>query len=168
MNATRDQVTTHVHPERHFRRPRTPMVIPERAALRAATAYVVDEASGCWISTYSCGSHGYAQVSWDEGDRTIRCTTAHRAAWVHWSGAQIPTGMTIDHLCKNRKCVNPDHLRMLTNHENARRTSGRDWDLGFCVHGHPNSRLTTRGAKFVCADCSVEWQRTYRAKKDAA
>lgn len=157
---------THPADRGRFRRPRTPLIIPERAARRAATAYVENE-NGCWISTYSTGSHGYAQIGWNEDGR-IRATTAHRAAWVYSAGQQIPAGITIDHLCKTPRCVNPSHLRLLSNHENARRTSGRDWPLGYCAHGHPNDRLTTRGSKLVCSECAADWQRTYRAKKRAA
>ena len=93
---------------------------------------------------------------------------AHRASWVYAHGTQIPEGMTIDHQCKNRRCVNPEHLRLLTNFENARRTDGRDWPIGECVHGHPNSMLRKRNGKWECRECSREWQRRWRAKKAAA
>lgn len=144
--------------------PRTPLTIPLRAAARAAAKYVVEPDTGCWESTYSVGSHGYAQIGWDDGG-TRRCTTAHRAAWVHWHGTQIPDGMTVDHVCKNRRCVNPEHLRALSNFENARRTAGRDWTVGQCLHGHPNDRLVRRGGKVMCRDCAAQWQRRYRARK---
>lgn len=157
-----------IHPAARgrFRRPRTPLTIPERAARRAATAYVEDE-NGCWISTYSTGSHGYAQIGWQEDGR-IRATTAHRAAWVHATGEQIPAGITVDHVCKTRRCVNPQHLRLLSNHENARRTAGRDWPLGFCAQGHPNDRMALRGSKLVCSVCRAQWDHNYEAKKRAA
>jgi len=91
-------------------------------------------------------------------------TTAHRAAWVAVHG-QIPEGMTVDHICKVRRCVNVRHLRLLSNFENARRTNGNDWPLGECVNGHPNSELRKRGAKWVCGICAAEWQRRYRSRK---
>ena len=125
--------------------------IPHRVAQRAISRFVVDE-DGCHISTYSVASHGYAQVGWqDKNYRT--CVTAHRAAWVAHTGKQIPAGMTIDHTCKERRCVNPRHLRMLSNFENGRRTNGRDWKPGYCANGHPNKHLgvdpwrTTKGGK---------------------
>lgn len=112
--------------------------IPERVALRAYTN--VDKAStGCWISRYSTASHGYAQIGWQEKPgRWV--VLAHRAAWVHVNG-QLPLGMTIDHLCKERRCVNPEHLRLLPNFENARRINGNDWPLGGCKRGHSNEHL---------------------------
>lgn len=148
------------------RRPKRPIVIPDRVAARAAVRFEAD-GSGCWISTYSVASHGYAQIGWtDPGYRQV--VTAHRAAWVYHHGQQIPEGMTIDHTCKERRCVNPSHLRMLSNFENARRTAGRDWPLGECVNGHSNDYLVQdyRG-RWQCRECAAEWQRRYRAKKRA-
>lgn len=149
-----------------YRKPKFPIVIPERVARRAGTRYAEDE-NGCWISTYSTGSHGYAQIGWNDGaDRQVVVT--HRASWVYANDGQIPEGMTIDHTCRVRRCVNPAHLRLLPNFENARRTSGRDWPSGQCLHGHPNSELVRRGKKWVCRQCAAEWQRRYRARKRAA
>lgn len=169
MKPTRNPFKSTARPEDRYRRPRTPLVIPARAAERAATSYVEEPESGCWISTYSTASHGYAQIGWHEdGVGRSRMTTAHRAAWVYWTGAQIPAGMTIDHKCKTRRCVNPDHLRMLTNYENARRTHGRDWQLGECINGHPNSELKVIAGRIHCGLCAAQWQRDHRARKAAS
>lgn len=144
--------------EQH-RKSKTPIVIPDRVAERAATKYTEDE-NGCWISTYSTASHGYAQIGWnDGGDRHM--VTAHRAAWVHANGQQIPDGMTIDHTCKARRCVNPAHLRAMENFENARRTFGRDWKEGTCINGHPNDLLYQQpNGRWRCPPCD----RTAKAK----
>lgn len=145
-------------------------MIPAAVAERAATKYVYD-VTGCHISTYSVSSNGYAQIGWNEpGDRHV--VSAHRAAWVQAYG-QIPTGMTIDHTCKQRRCVNVAHLRMLDNFENARRTSGLDWPLGQCKNGHPNSELHlrsngSRAPKLECRICRNEWSRRYKVRKAAA
>jgi hypothetical protein len=138
-------------------------IIPDRVALRAYTRWTKGP-GGCYISTYSVASHGYAQIGWTEGDHHSG-TTAHRAAWVHIYG-QIPDEMTVDHkppTC-DRRCVNVDHLRLLTNFENARRTSGRDWPVGTCVNGHDNSELVRWGGKLKCRQCSLQWDRKYRAQ----
>lgn len=148
-----------------FRRPKRPIVIPDRVAARAAVRFEGDE-SGCWISTYSTASHGYAQIGWQDGGYR-QVVTAHRAAWVYHHGQQIPEGMTIDHTCKAKRCVNPSHLRMLSNFENARRTAGRDWKLGECVHGHGNEFLRQFGKRWRCEKCNAEAQARYRAKKRA-
>lgn len=131
--------------------------IPERVAERAYERVQVDE-NGCWISTYSTGSHGYAQIGWSIGTKT-QMVLAHRAAWVHVNG-QMPLGMTLDHLCKVRQCVNPSHLRMLPNYENARRVHGMDWPMGYCANGHPNdlrvswSRAGSRDGT-ICGACRL-------------
>lgn len=114
--------------------------VPERVARRAYERVQIDE-GGCWISTYSVASHGYAQIGWNDGAKT-RMVLAHRASWVHVNG-QMPLGMTLDHICKARRCVNPDHLRMLPNFENARRTDGMDWPMGYCANGHGNEHIET-------------------------
>ena len=138
------------------RKPKKPIVIPPRVAERAATHYVEDE-NGCFISTYSTASHGYAQIGWSKpGTRRSIMTLCHRAAWVYYHGAQIPEGMTIDHLCHNRRCVNPEHHRLLSNFENARRTAGRDWPIGQCANGHSNDHLIEIEGRWCCAVCMKE------------
>lgn len=148
-----------------YRKPKIKIVIPERVAERAATKYVENE-DGCWVSTYSVASHGYAQIGWRDGSYR-QVVTAHRAAWVYHHEKQIPDGHTIDHLCKNRRCVNPEHLRLMTNFENARRTFGRDWTVGTCVNGHPNSELHWDGRRYGCKPCKAMYQRNYRERKRA-
>lgn len=139
-------------------------VIPERVKRRAYTRWEPD--GDCWISTYSTASHGYAQVGWKDGDER-GVVLAHRASWERVNGP-VPVGQTLDHRCKTKPCVNPGHLRVLTNHENARRTSGRDWPLGQCVNGHPNSELHAQPAgKLVCRPCKKDWQARYEAKRKA-
>lgn len=137
--------------------------IPYRVAKRAATRYEVDGEH--WVSTYSVASHGYPQIGWqDEGGR-MRGTTAHRAAWVHHNGRQLNLGETVDHECKNVLCVRPDHLRALPNLENARRTSGRDWPVGTCRHGHGPEHWRPKGptrAKGFCHACRMVRQRRKR------
>jgi hypothetical protein len=129
------------------------LFIPERIADRARSRSILDPDSGCLISTYSVGSHGYSQIGWHtDGVRIV--TLTHRVVWASQRGP-IPDGMTVDHMCKTRKCVNIDHLRLLSNFENARRTSGRDWELGKCVNGHSNSFLTQfSNGKTGCSLCA--------------
>lgn len=147
--------------------------VPARVAERAYTRIDVD-ADGCWISRYSCASHGYAQVGWQElGKRHV--VLAHRAAWVHVNG-QVPLGVTFDHICKNRPCVNPDHLRLMSNFENARRTDGKDWEFGECANGHSNMflreypyRRTKGGEKRTglrCSECTKLFGRRGNWRRD--
>lgn len=133
--------------------------VPERVAERAYSKHEVNE-DGCWISTYSVANHGYAQVGWQEGAGKRHVVLAHRAAWVRVNG-QVPIGMTLDHTCKVRRCVNPSHLRLLSNYENARRNFGHDWEFGTCRKGHPDTELievprkAKSGRRYMGLACGV-------------
>lgn len=67
--------------------------------------------SGCWLWLLSVGSHGYGQSG---------RTTAHRVSHEAFRGP-IPEGYEVDHLCRNKLCVNPDHLEAVPPVENQRR-----------------------------------------------
>ena len=75
---------------------------------RLTSRYEVDPETGCWVWTSTLTWGGYGQIS-----RHGRNVTAHRAMWEHVHG-RIEAGMTIDHLCLNRRCVNPDHAEVVT------------------------------------------------------
>lgn len=136
---------------------------PERVQARLL-ARVVMGPNGCHVSEYSTGSHGYAQIGWYGEDGKTQMRLGHRVAWEARHGP-IPDGLTVDHLCHNRRCVNVDHLRLLTNRENGQR-NGRhghaDWPLGQCPNGHPDSERNRRGR---CRTCSAASQRRYEQRQ---
>lgn len=155
------------------------VLVPERVAERAIQNVDMQE-NGCWISRYSVASHGYAQIGWSvSGDRRVdgkktHMVLAHRAAWVYVFG-QIPLGMTIDHTCKTRRCVNPEHLRLLPNFENAQRVNGMDWPIGYCANGHSNELRISREVRghrgqrrvgSICEPCKLTYAQrgTWRAR----
>lgn len=136
--------------------------IPARVAERAATRYQIS--GNCWISNYSVASHGYAQIGWDTKAEGHSVVGAHRAAWTHHNGP-IPDGLTIDHLCRQRRCVNPDHLRLLTNVENAsdngmkpHRDLPAGWDCRNC--GNPIVRVSNGST--TCRQCARARKRRKR------
>ncbi len=81
----------------------------------------VDAEGDCWIWIGAIGNHGYGvfcETGARSGQRKTR--TAHRYAYEALVGP-IPDGMTLDHLCRTRPCLNPDHLEICSLSENVRR-----------------------------------------------
>lgn len=94
----------------------------------------------CWIWIGSCWSNGYGQFMLTEGGK-IRSISAHRTAYELVVGS-IPDGLQLDHLCKNRRCVNPAHLEPVTSKVNNSRSEGTSTIHSrktHCPHGHPYS-----------------------------
>ena len=74
----------------------------------------VDAATGCWLWTAWTDRDGYGRI-------TVGIPrSAHRVAWEEFRGP-IPAGLHIDHLCRNRRCINPDHMEPVTPRENTLR-----------------------------------------------
>jgi hypothetical protein len=120
---------------------------------------LIDPSGDCWEWTGSLNK-GYGQWS---------ARMAHRLVWEVLVGP-IPDGLTLDHLCRNSRCVNPDHLEPVTQAENNRR--GYGWPAAnarktHCPEGHPYSGrnlILFRGSRY-CRECKGEWGRTHKTKR---
>ncbi len=133
----------------------------ERLAGKGSTYSVrLDSAIAQTLSTL--GPDGYGKTS--IGKRSLR---AHRVSYALRVG-DIPPGLTLDHLCRNRACINPAHLQPVTITENLAR--GPAAQRAACHRGHPltgdNIYRTPRGSR-NCKQCRREatrrWQATQRA-----
>src|SRR3990167_3191143 len=69
----------------------------------------------CWVWQRSNDGHGYGAAV--RGKKVVK---AHRYYWEEANGT-VPEGLQLDHLCRVRMCVNPDHLEPVTHAENGRR-----------------------------------------------
>lgn len=72
---------------------------------------------------------------------------AHRYAWQLTHGSLPPKGTELDHLCRNRLCVNPDHLEVVTHRENGRRGVFPNALKTHCANGHEYTPENTRWVK---------------------
>ena len=133
--------------------------------------------AGCleWAGALDRWGYGKMKVK-DEFGKT-RTIGPHRAAWLAFYG-RIEGDLVIDHLCRNRKCINLEHLRLVTNavntlasdHSNKKGRSGRKRGAkpGCSKHGLEEGRWYTQkdGYKgWSCRICSREYRRRYREKR---
>lgn len=112
---------------------------------------------GCWIWVGTIASTGYGAFS--IRDRFIY---AHRFSYELAKGP-IPDGLQIDHLCRQRLCVNPDHLEAVTPRENNLRAPGMgglNAAKTHCPKGHPYDLTNTWFLKSgrQCRECSAARQ----------
>jgi hypothetical protein len=92
--------------------------LEDRPSLEERLWAKVDKTETCWLWTGSLKSSGYGQINIDRIPRV-----AHRISYELTNGA-IPEGLEIDHICHERRCVNPGHLRAVTRKQNAEHRSG--------------------------------------------
>jgi hypothetical protein len=125
--------------------------------------------NGCWPWVGGkCGA-GYGRFAHEPHKQT----TAHRVAY-RLFGGHIPAGLHVDHLCRNRGCVNPEHLEPVTIRENLRR--GVSWAATHmatthCPQGHSYSGVNLyvhpRTGRRRCRTCARDRARANRQKAAA-
>lgn len=116
---------------------------------------------GCWTWIGAKDTGGYGRVRIDKVAHA-----AHRISYQHFVGA-IPEGHDLDHICRRRDCVNPDHLEPVTRQENVQRgLKGRL--VTHCAQGHEydeqNTRIRANGRR-ACRACNREAARRFRERR---
>lgn len=122
----------------------------------------------CWPWIAAVDSCGYGRVKVAQRD-----LKAHRVAY-EFAVGPIPDGLTIDHLCRNKPCVNPAHLEPVTWRENLHR-AGRMGDETHCLNGHEFTPENTRirhgrdgRTSRRCRVCTRRWNRETRQRRVVA
>ena len=130
---------------------------------------VQERSSGCWEWTGSRNpDSGYGRFYY-----AGKLGYAHRWSYEHFVGP-IPGGATVDHICRNHPCVNPEHLDAVSQLENNRRGADRPSERGqvteTCVRGHLKSpeNVYRHGTRYHCMTCRRDEARErYRRNRDA-
>ena len=86
--------------------------------LHQADPHWIVVSSGCWLWLGALDKDGYG-VSWYKG----KWCKAHTHLWLKSGHAPVSRGWVLDHKCRIRRCVNPDHMEPVTHATNVRRTS---------------------------------------------
>jgi len=135
----------------------TPDMLPANFA-----AKIQPDVLGCWEFTGALNSQGYGCI---QHEHKVQLT--HRVAYTLLVGP-IPAGLQIDHLCRNRRCCNPQHLEAVTPGENNRRkiavTGTWRERLTACKRVHTfdaeNTYIDHRGHR-GCRECRRSWDRAH-------
>lgn len=120
----------------------------------------------CLIWTGQRNEWGYGVIWYNGGMKKV-----HRVAWELAYGP-IPDGKQIDHLCRNRVCIYPEHMEIVTNKVNVLRGVGvtaRNARKTRCCRGHDlagdNVRIRRDGKGRECRACNKEWSRRRREER---
>lgn len=127
----------------------------------------VTKTDGCWLWSSNTGK-GYGVF--DLGSENW--VQAHRVAYTLLRGPLTPT-LELDHLCHNRRCVNPDHLEEVTHSVNMRRAVRSrvgPYRGTHCRRGHaftPDNLLSNGPGRRRCRQCNKDVNRRRRQEKTA-
>jgi hypothetical protein len=139
-----------------------PEGLPERLAEK------IDFDGDCWMWIAATTSEGYGTVRLSN---PRRMRDAHRVVYESLIGP-VPVGLELDHLCRVRHCVNPDHLEPVTHQENVRRgrsPAAAHMTKTHCPQGHPYDETNTYRPpgtnQRTCRQCRNAASQRYKQRK---
>lgn len=120
--------------------------------------------SGCWLWQKAVTHDGYGQIGvGSRKDHSFRLAYVHVWAFEVLKGP-VPEGLELDHLCRNRRCANPDHLEPVTHQENVARGRSANRSKFSCIAGHAlegDNLYVTPTGKRMCKECRRRRSREY-------
>lgn len=150
-------------------RPSSVDVMDDQQRARFWASAQVGTPTECWPWLRCTKPRGYGVFNVYVPNRGRTYFLPHRVAWELTHGA-IPAGLQIDHLCRQRSCVNPAHLDLVTSKENTLRGVGITAQAArrkHCKRGHAWTPENTRhdGAGRRCLTCRMEYERQTAERK---
>jgi hypothetical protein len=127
----------------------------------------INRTDSCWLWTGPLSRDGYGVTHARKAGR------AHRLSWMLHRGP-IPPGLQLDHLCRVRHCVNPDHLELVTSRENTLRgdsPAARRARQTHCQRGHlfddANTLVTVVAGRVRrrCKACRARYNHAYHLRR---
>jgi len=121
---------------------------------------VYETENSCWQWSGYISPSGYSRITINK-----KHIPTHRLSYEVFVD-KIPNGLVIDHLCRNRACINPDHLEPVTHLENVGR--GLNAKKPICKYGHKkDTRISTGKPRLECFVCRKEYsKRRYALRKE--
>ena len=115
--------------------------------------------SGCWLWMGAQAHGGYGKIKWNR-----KTWLAHRLVYIHQVGS-IPAGLTLDHLCRIRTCVNPKHMEPVSLRTNLLRgdtLAAKFARITHCINGHSLQDALSYGRYHrLCRVCKNANQTAY-------
>jgi hypothetical protein len=136
--------------------------------------------AGCWIWLGYVDKAGYGRISIPYKNKNYKqphkAALAHKAAYEHFVGL-VPEGLELDHKCRTKCCVNPDHLEPVTRKENIRRgdvsfvLKKKYMTQAYCIRGHLRAEWCDPPNKWGrrrCRLCAIFWRKKYQKEQKLA
>src|SRR5262245_59779324 len=118
---------------------------------------------GCMVWTGSVSSGGYGRI----GIGNRKSASSNKLVYEHFVGA-VSDVLELDHLCRNLRCVNPQHLEAVTHRENVRRGNGIAAKFAMrthCDNGHEftlNNTANMKDGSRICRACAREYYHAHK------